>query len=787
MFKRVSVGLLALVIFLGLSASSYLYYRLKKSIPSYEGELTLAVLEAPVNVSLDEWGIPHIEAQSELDARRALGYLMARERLFQMDLYRLAAKGELAALIGADALVIDRLYRVLGLRRTSERWIAEGMLSPELTQTLEAYFEGVNAFVAEDNLPFEYLLLGHRPEKFGLADALSFVGYMAYSFSVSAKQDLLLPQLEARLGRARVELLRGETSSDNRTLTASTVYRPELIERLGALEAWHERLGRIEGSNAWVLSGERTESGFPILASDPHISVTLPNLWFEAHLKFPRAGETLQEYGHFLPLIGVPAMAHNQHYGWGLTMSFIDDMDFYQEKINSERTQVMYQNEWHDLEFAQEVIKVKGAEDVVLDIALTPHGPLVDEALETKDVSVWWAFTEGDNRAIEAFFDMGRAQNSSEFAQAVAKGGAPGMNVLYADRQGHIGWWMFGKIPLRGYEQRGDFMGEGSDGSADILGELPFAAKPFMLNPPEGVIVSANQRPVRSGRALVGDYQSPARYNTISQVLSEKERWSLSELKRVQTLAYNVEEEWKRALLISDLKIMGVPEQSRALFEELQKWDGISEHNSRPALLYHHWLLTLERLLLDELTDEEFFGFCRLNAEVKALDRLLQRADDPWWDVEKSADKVERRADVVALAWSEMLRDLGEKLGTNSQKWQWGQLHSLPFVHPLGVRGPLASLLTYGPYPASGAYDNVNNLRRIGCAEDHTIRAGPSTRRLIDFANPAESLGVLPLGNSGHLLSPYFMNQRELFLNGEYRPQRFEVNSAAKTLILRPK
>lgn len=787
MLKKV-IGATCALLFLTLAAAGgYLYYRLKTAIPSYEGELVLDILEAPVQIELDEWGIPHIVAQSELDARRALGYLMARERLFQMDLYRLAAKGELASLVGADALVLDRLYRVLGLRRTSEKWLEDKVVTGELLEVMNAYFSGVNAFLKEGNLPFEYLLLGRTPEEFGPVDALSFVGYMAYSFSVSAKQDLLLPQLEAKFGAKRVESLRGESSTDNRHLNAQIPYNQKVISHLSNIEQWHERLGRIEGSNAWVLSGDRTESGFPILASDPHISFTLPNLWFEAYLEFPRKNETVKEYGHFLPLIGVPVMAHNQHFGWGLTMSFIDDMDFYQEKFNEDRTQVLYKNEWVDISKVTETIKVKGEEEVVLEIPVTPHGPLVDHVFETKDVSAWWAFTDQDNRAIEAFFDMGRARNHGEFSQAIAKGGAPGMNVLYADREGHIGWWMFGKVPLRGYGVRADFMGRGDDGGHDILGALPFAAKPFMLDPPTGVIVSANQRPLRSSPSIVGDYQSMDRFNTISTLLEDKERWSVSELKGVQTANFNIEEEWKRGILLSDMaKVKGTISRVH-LLEEVKKWDGISDSESLGALLFQHWIFLLERELLDELTEEEFLGFCRINAEIKAIGRLLQRSDDPWWDVAITKDVIEKREDVVLLAWNEMIRDLESELGSDESDWQWGKLHQIPFAHPLAIGVVLKELLTYGPYPASGAFNNVNNLRRIGCGEGHTIRAGPSTRRLVDFAHPEESLGVLPLGNSGHLLSPYFMNQRELFLKGEYRPQVMKVKNAVKRLVLRPK
>lgn len=788
MLKKLVKYVLLFVFVTTLCGGGYLYYRLQRAIPSYEGELTLDILAAPVRVEYDDYGIPHVKASSELDARRALGYLMARERLFQMDIYRLIAKGELSKVIGPDALILDKLYRTLGMRRVSERWIKEGVLGEVALEQLEAFFEGVNAFASEGNLPFEYLLLGRTPERFGAVDALSFIGYMAYSFNVPARQDLLLSQFEAKFGFEAVNALRGEPH-EARQMTASvdaSRLGPDLTKNLAAMEALFDRFGRIEGSNAWVLSGERSESGFPILASDPHISFTLPSLWFEAHLEFDRAGERISEYGHFLPLIGVPVMAHNERYGWGLTMSFIDDMDFYQEKFNESRDQVLYRGEWTKVERVKEVIEVKGAKPLELDIAVTPHGPLVDHVFDTKDVSVWWAFTQMDNRAITSFFEMGRAKNYEEFAKAVSLGGGPGMNVLYADREGHIGHWMFGQIPLRPQGNRGDFLQRGDDGSSEFLGPLPFAAKPHQLDPPTGVIVSANQRPPGSDPSIVGDYQSPDRYNTISAVLAQKERWNIDELTHVQTLSYNLSEDWKRKILISDLKASGKKLAHPELLSELEAWDGISHAHARAPLIYHHWLYVVERLLLDELDDEEFLGFCRLNAEMKALSRLLESEDSSWWDLKESEGKIEGRREVVSLAWFKMIEELKDELGENPQNWRWGKMHGLPFVHPLGVKGVLSKILTYGPYPASGAFNNVNNLRRIGCSEGHIIRAGPSTRRLVDFKDSTLSKGVLPLGNSGHLLSKHFKDQLPLYLKGEYREQQMSFSDDRKVLHLLP-
>lgn len=789
MFKKLVKFILFFTLILGIGAGSYLYYRLKKGVPQYQGELSLDILKAPVRVEYDDYGIPHVKAQSELDARRALGYLMARERLFQMDLYRLVAKGELSKVVGSDALIMDKLYRVLGLRRVSEQWLKEDVLGQEALTQLNAFFEGVNAFAAEGNLPFEYLLLGRTPERFGPVDALSFVGYMAYSFNVPARQDLLLTDLSAKFGFDAINRLRGEPFIAKK-MTASLDAKaigPALTHNLAALESLFDRFGRIEGSNAWVLSGERSESGFPILASDPHISFTLPNLWFEAHLEFDRSGERVNEYGHFLPLIGVPVMAHNERYGWGLTMSFIDDMDFYQEKFNDSRDQVLFKGEWTPVTKLVERIEVKGAGTVDLEILETPHGPLVDSIFDTKDVSVWWAYTQKDNRAITGFFEMGRAKNYEEFSRAVSLGGGPGMNVLYADREGHIGHWMFGQIPLRPEGNRGDFLQRGDDGSSEFLGKLPFIAKPHQLDPPTGVIVSANQRPPGSDASIVGDYQSPDRYNTISAMLSQKERWNTDELERIQTLAFNLSEDWKRKTLINDLRSSGKKLTHPELLSELEAWDGISNAHARAPLIYHHWLFVVERMLLDEFSEDEFYGFCRLNAELKALARLLEDGDDAWWDLKSTTDKVEKRADIVTLSWFKMIEELSYELGSNPENWHWGDMHGLPFVHPLGVRGILSKFLTYGPYPASGAFNNINNLRRIGCSEGHIIRAGPSTRRLIDFKDSHISKGVLPLGNSGHLLGEHFKDQLPLYLAGGYREQQMTFNSERKVLNLLPK
>lgn len=775
--------LFLLIIFISIITFYWLFY---SRVPEVSGKLPLKGLTAEVKVVRDSFGIPHIEAQTSTDAFRTLGFIMASERLFQMEMQKRMAYGELSELFGEKTLKMDKVFRNLQMRKQAEsifnQKIAEGKFDPQMLKEAEAFYDGVNQFQKRGPLPVEFLLLGIRPRPFTLLDAHAFIGVMSYSFGMATMQDPLFSALEARVGRKKVEELRFGFEEHHRRGQKQQLYVTNEasvpVEVTDLLSAVREGFPLFEGSNAWLLSGKRSSSGFPILASDPHITYSHPGLWFEAHIKTP----DYESYGHHLAIIPFPVHAHNRNRGWGFTMSLTDDMDLYREKINWKNKTYEFKKKNYPLTENTEVIKIRGKAPLVLNVYSTRHGPVMDHALEEKNLALSWSFL-GDFHSstdlIDTLYRIGRANSMTEFKAAVKEGKAPGLNILYADKQ-NIAWWMFGEILLRKKSTRSDFILDGASGEDEPIRALRFDEKPFAENPPEGIIISTNNRPKAFPADQRGDFQPNDRYDTISQILAQKEKWDLEELKTIQTLSINFENKLilQKLLEITDRHPFWKDKGYEHFLETLKKWDFQSKKEKLAPLIYYSWLGFLNRLVLQGFNREDFIIFSRLSSGSAFSKYILNNDDSLWWDG-RSQEKV------LLKAFDETISFLSAELGSDYRQWNWGKMHTLELSHPLGMIKPLGKIFNLGPYAMDGAVQEINNQRYAGI--NFKIGAGPSTRRLIDFASPERAWGVLPAGNSGHILSPYYKDQVGLFSEGNYRGEFMNdadyKNADARTLI----
>ena len=522
--KKLKIGLFLFAIFILIVLVGG-YEFVKARVPQMSGELTLRNLEGPVEVIRDQNGIPHISAKSNRDAFRALGYVMASERLFQMEMSRRLAQGELSELFGEKALATDKLFRNLGLKSESIKMInkklAANSYDPQMMEEVGAFYDGINQFIETGPSPIEFVLLGLKPRPFSMVDGQSFVGLMGFSFGIAIMTEPLLTKLVTRIGGDLVEDLRNEKIPGNQTRVVNfeSTLSKKVLKIIADLE---KGFNLFEGSNGWVLSGKRTVSGAPLFANDPHISYSQPGVWFEAHIKTP----TFETYGHFLSLVPFPVLSHNRERAWGLTMSLTDDMDLYKENINLQEKTYVYKDETRSLSERTEVIKVKGAPDFQMNVFSTHHGPVLDyalsEAVAEKSLALQWTFYDEGNDPLTTMFKMGRAKDMAEFKEAVATGKAPGLNILYADKK-NIGWWMYGEIWKKRAGLKSDFILNGQNGEDEILESMTFEEKPHLENPTSGMIISANSRPEGFPEAKRGDWQPDDRYKTIQNVLLHKE------------------------------------------------------------------------------------------------------------------------------------------------------------------------------------------------------------------------------------------------------------------------
>jgi len=785
--KRTLTAILTFAGVAGLAVLAGLFF-VWWSLPTVSGKLNLAGLKHEVRVVRDEWGIPHIYAQDELDAFRALGFVAAQDRLFQMDIHRRLANGQLSEIVGEAALPVDEIARTLGFRHYADELLASGSLGPEALRAAEAYRDGLNAYVATQKLPVEFALLNYQPRKFEIAEMLAFAGYMSYGFSEAFRGDILFSDLLRDIPAEKINELRTGVDESAPTIAKAVPVDidRQLFARLHDASLW-QTFGSFDGSNSWVLAPSRSKSGHAILANDPHIGFSKPSVWYEAHLVSP----TLEVYGHFMSFIPFPILGRTRDMAWAITMSEIDDMDFYREKQSDvDSKQVWFKGHWVNLAERAETILVKGRPDVRLTVETGPHGPLVQNLIGSGKadlISVKWQYHEPQNRALESFFLLAHAKTIENFKDALRIAKTPGLNISYVDRSGNIAWWVMGQIPNRPGGSQPDMVLDGASGADEYLGYVPFEKNPHLVNPPGGLIITANNKSaVDTAYPLHGYFQPSERAVQLQRLLGAQEQWSADELMRVQTNQDEVFglEQVSTLIAHNDAALTGIEKQA---YDAVKNWRGQSDVSSVGAAIYNEWRSQILRgALLDEMGEERFKLFCETANTWHFYKRLIANPKSDWWDDVKSAEHVESENEIVTRAFRQAVAILRARFGGDIHEWTWGKLHTVEYSHPLGRVKPLNLIFNAGPYPAGGNYSQVDAMAPARGEETFAVVYGPSTRRIIDFGNIEKSWGINPLGNSGNLWSPHERDQVQLFLSGQYRFELMgetEVQKSAKTTL----
>ena len=770
--KRVLLALLALLLILSAALAVYLYGKQ----PQRSGSLNLSILEAPVTVRFDNRGVPHIRAQNQNDLYRALGYVHAQDRLFQMEIMRRLARGELAEILGEKLVPADRLFRTLELRAHAERYVERMDPSSSSVQALQHYLDGINAYQETRALPLEFDLLGITPRPFTMVDTLSVAGYTAYSFAAALRTEPVLSHIRAELGGDYLKIFDLDwhpegvvasplKKSDWQDLAAVALLSHEVLDKAGVTQ--------FEGSNAWAISGRLTASGKPLLAGDPHIRFALPAVWYEAHLQAP----DYELYGYHHALVPSAMLGHNSQFAWSLTMFQNDDLDLIAETVNPDNPdQVRYQGQWVELERRVEQIAVKGQEPVELTLRRSPHGPIINDALGEQagntPIAMWWAFLETDNPLLDAFYHLNRADTLDKARAAAELIEAPGLNVIWANAAGDIAWWAAAKLPIRPDGVNPTFILDADKGEAQKLGFYPFSANPQEENPERGYILSANYQPLApSGMPIPGYYNLADRGQRLQQHLSQPAApWDLANNQALQLEKGTDYPQRVLAPILDELRAAAQGDEV-ALIDALAQWNGQHTTDSLPATLFNQLLYQLaQAALADELGEMFFNALLQTRAIDAALPRLTADALSPWW---QQNGQPRSRAEIVAQAWQATLAHLRQQFGEAQDNWRWGNTHTLTHNHPLGVEPPLSWLLNAGPYAAPGSHEVPNNLsHRIGPAPWAVIH-GPSTRRLVDLASVPDALGGNPVGQSGVLFDRHYRDQAAGHVRGEYRPQYF--------------
>lgn len=787
--KRTALGLLLLL----LLAAAGVAWHLHGKQPQRDGTIGLSGLQAPVTVRYDERGVPHIQAGNEADLYRALGFVHAQDRLFQMEVARRLARGELAEILGPKLVDTDRLFRTLGIRAHADAAIARLDKTTPAYQALIAYLDGVNQYQASHPAPLEFDILGIPRRPFTPQDTMSVAGYLAFSFASAFKTEPVMTHIRDKLGARHLEVF-------------DLKWHPRGVDSPGASaslsDADWQGLNRVtaqirqfldaavvppfEGSNAWAIAGSRTASGKPVLAGDPHIGFSAPAVWYEAHLQAP--GFSL--YGHFQVLNPTALLGHNMRFGWSMTMFQNDDVDMIVEKANPDNpNQVWHQGRWVDLQQRNETIAVKGAAPVPLALRRSPHGPIITDAYPdnygSTPVAMWWAFLETENPILEAFHALNRADTLAKARQAVSRIHAPGLNVVWANADGDIAWWAAAKLPKRPSGVNPTFLLDAAKGEADKPGFHPFSDNPQEENPARGYVVSANHQPaVASGIEIPGYYQPPDRAQRLVALLQGNNPKADAALS--QAMQLDVRNGYAGRVLTPLLPLLRgfvTDPVERKLLDQLTVWDGSYTLDKLEPSVFVQLLYEIAHAAMrDELGPAQFKNLLGSRSLDFALPLLVADADSPWWDDTATTDRVETRADTLQKAWRAAISHLRTTLGDDMTRWAWGQAHTLTHNHPLGQQKPLDKLFSVGPLPAPGGRELPNALGTAIGPAPWAVTYGPSTRRVIDFADAAQALGINPVGQSGVLFDRHYRDQAQTYIQGGYLRQWLaEADVAAHT------
>lgn len=747
-------------------------------------------LREEVRIRRDERGIPFIEATNEADLYFAQGYATAEDRLWQMDLLRRTARGELAEVTGSGALEVDKLHRIYGFRHVAETLWERA--SDHTRMVLDAYARGVNAFIERcdaKSLPLEFEVLQYQPRPWTPVDSLALGKLFAEKLSFTVDADLLRALL-SDLPPERVASLLPETSPldliegrqspfESREFShAELAILTEVMKGMRRARAATNGDSEI-GSNSWVVGGDKTVSGKPMLASDPHLPPGSPSVWHIVHL----SAEDLRVAGVAVP--GVPGVmiGHNKWIAWGCTNLCPDVQDLYIEQFDTENPRSYKTPDgWREVEVRTEEIAVRSGPNgsrnspSKLEVKVTHHGPVIFQT-GTMGLALRWTALDDDIIDLDTFLALNRARNWGDFATALSGYGGPPQNFTYADTAGHIGYYAAGRIPVRNGGD-GSVPYDGTTDEGEWIGFVPFAEMPHAFDPPSAIIVSANQRIVdpHYPHHLTHNWRVPYRARRIHELLQTKPKFGTDDFLTIQRDTYSYPDAIfaTEVVKLAESASSGAPEWPE-LVEKLRDWDGYSNAESTVLPLVYEMRKAFRSHILTAALGSERAQLYEWRNEATFVDRLVTQRPKSWLPAEFADYE-----SLLLACYREAVVKLTEKLGPDRDGWTWGRLAQVRFPHPLEKLGPVAAKFATGTFPqnTSGSMPTVNAGSRV------------SMRFIVDLADWDATRLCLPLGESGVHSSPHREDQSDEWRNVTPRVVPFSDSAIASAthsvLVLRP-
>ncbi|HEX6246913.1 MAG TPA: penicillin acylase family protein [Nocardioidaceae bacterium] len=820
-------GAVALLLVAGLVAAVTV---VRRPLPTVEGEVELPGLAAEVQVLRDDQGIPQVYADTAEDLFYAQGFVHAQDRFFEMDFRRHVTSGRLSELLGRDALETDMYIRAMGWRRIAEQELS--LLRPETLDYLESYAAGVNAYLeshspGEMALEYSMLALGgveYTPEPWTPADSVAWLKAMAWDLRGNMTEEIERAILSVRHSPEEIDFLYpdypfdrhepivkqgavvdrvfeqdatvGDTRRPTRpALPAATVAALERLNR--GLAAMPDLVGRGPGvgSNSWVVSGERSTTGEPILANDPHLGLSVPGIWYQMGLHCAEVTEECPFDVSGFTFSGMPGVVigHNQEIAWGFTNLGPDVVDLYLEKIDGEH--YVYDGRRRRLDLREESVVVHGEDDpVTFTVRSTHHGPLLSDVSDelsrvgaNADVSEgapdrgngyavalsWTALTP--NRTADAVFMIDRAGSWEEFRAAAREFAAPSQNMVYADREGHIGYQAPGLIPIRKSGHIGDYPAEGWRSANDWTGSyVPFEALPSLLDPDEGMITTANQAVIDTSEYpfyLGSSWSYGYRSQRLVQLLQRREQLGVEDMARMQLDARN----GFAPTLVPYLLDVFLPSPYLSSGQRLlEGWNYQQRPGSAAAAYYNAvWRHTLALTFHDQMPESVLPDGSDRWFEVMRV--LLAEPENPWWDNVETEAVVESRDEILREAMEAAQEELVRTQARRPVEWTWGHHHRMDLEHQSLGQSHLAllrRLFNRGGYEVGGG-DSIVNATGWTASEGYAVDWAPSMRMVVSMADLDDSRWINLTGVSGHPFSSNYVDQTDLWVEGETLPWLF--------------
>jgi penicillin amidase len=753
------------VIFVGV------YAYLRSTLPDYNGEITVTGIIKPVDIIRDAYGMPHIYAKTDEDASFALGYCMAQDRLFHMDLMRRAARGKLAEILGKDLVPADKYFRTITAGKPIEEIAAAH--KHETLSALKAYAAGVNYFIKhhKGSLPIEFTILGYEPEPWQPSDATAVHYVMAEDLNIAFGTEMLHVAAIDKVGEEMAKEIFPDYVEGYPTIAPEGSTALNFIKTLNLAREIRATDGG-GASNSWVVSGKKSATGGPILANDPHLGYGAPGIWYEAHIVSP----SMNVSGALLPGTPFVIIGANEHVAWGFTNVMADDADFYIEKINpTNPDQYEFIERWEDMTIKEEVIKVKDADNIKFKVRLTRHGPIIDEITKYKEgknttLSIRW--TAYEMLQDTPFYYLNIARSVDDIEKAAEHFKCPGQNWVYADDKGNIGYWAAVGIPIRdGFS--GAVPVPGWDGKHEWKGYVPTRQQPHLRNPSWGWIATANNKHVGDDYPypISHYYAMPDRFVRIEEMITAKQKFDTQDFAKMQVDFYVVlAKEWVPMMLAS-LSGKQFSETEKKAIAVLRNWNFVAGSEDIAPTIFHAIINEMVKNTFKKRLGEDLYGQYLKNKDVvfNAMRNLIAADQSRWFDDPDTAE-AEGINDIIGKSFTEAIIYLDEKMGSNVDDWKWGNLHTLTLYHPFGKSSSLMGyFMNIGPFPMGGSIATVNP-QPYKLSEPWEGYHGASLRYIIDFVNWKNSCRVIPAGISGNFMSPHYDDQAELWRTGKYRP-----------------